>query len=161
MSTSNNRNCVVCGKSYKLCRTCEDAKAKGLFRWRSSCDTPQCFQVLMVINDFYYEKISKEDARNLLDGILTEEMKPYDENARILIEKIYEADEIPAIEETVEIIEEEIVDTVLEESVTAESIEDQEEKSIPQDDMLVEKEPPEIDYYDHSYEYPQECEETY
>ena len=158
MSTSNNRNCVVCGESYKLCRNCEEAKAKGLFRWRSSCDTPQCFQVLMVINDFYYEKISKEDARNLLDGILTEEMKPYDENARTLIEKIYEADEIPATEEIVEVFEEETdIDAAPEEPATIEPIETPVEILAPQDDMLVEKEQPEIDYY----EYPQECEETY
>jgi len=116
----------------------------------------------MVINDFYYEKISKEDARNLLDGILTEEMKPYDENARILIEKIYEADKIPATEEIVEVFEEETnIDTVPEESVAVEPIEAPVEILAPQDDMLVEKEQPEIDYYDHSYEYPQECEETY
>lgn len=158
MSTSNNRTCVVCGRSYKACRNCEDAKSKGLFRWRSSCDTPQCFQVLMVINDFYYEKISKQDARNLLDDILTEEMKPYDENARTLIDRIYELDEYQVVEEIVEDIdEEEILEIAPEDPAPVEEA----EKGIPQDDMFVDKEPLEIDYYDNRYEYPQGCEETY
>lgn len=92
MVTENNRTCVVCGKSYKACKNCEDVVAKGGFRWRNSCDTPECFQVLMVISDFYYDKLPKKDARELLDMVLTDEMKPYDPNAKTLIDKIYDLD---------------------------------------------------------------------
>lgn len=80
--------CVTCGKLYKGCRTCEDARDAGVFMWRQSCDTTECFQVHMVIKDYYNNEVSKEAAKKLLEGIITDEMKPYEPNTRWLIEEI-------------------------------------------------------------------------
>jgi hypothetical protein len=80
--------CVTCGKMYSGCRTCEEARDKGLFMWRQSCDTPECFQVHMIVKNYYDKVATKKVANEQLEGILTEEMKPYESNARWLIEEI-------------------------------------------------------------------------
>lgn len=91
---SGRRECVTCGKLYKICRTCEEAKAQGRLFWRGTCDTTECYQVHMILKEFVDSLISKEDARAILENILTEEMLPYTENARGIIEKIFEQEEV-------------------------------------------------------------------
>lgn len=88
MSEKKLLKCVTCGKSYSGCRTCEEARNSGMYRWRQSCDTMECFQVHLVLKDYYYKVISKEAAKNLLKDILTEDMKPYDPNSAWLIEEV-------------------------------------------------------------------------
>lgn len=84
--------CVTCGKEYELCRKC-DEKNKEYATWHASCDTPECFQVLLVLNEYYFGKVSKEDARERLSELLTEDMKPYHEAAAGLIHEIMGGDE--------------------------------------------------------------------
>ena len=88
--------CVTCGKEYKGCRYCEEAKKNGRFMWRQSCDTTECFQVLLIVSDFYYGKISKKDAKQRITPLLTEDMKPYHESARGTIGQIMAEDPAPA-----------------------------------------------------------------
>lgn len=56
--------------------------------WRQSCDTMECYQILTVLTEFYYERMSKEEAKGHLTKLLTEDMKPYHDAAAPLIEKI-------------------------------------------------------------------------
>lgn len=60
----------------------------GVFMWRQSCDTIECFQAHMVLKDYYNKELTKDAAKKLLAGILTDEMKPYEPNAVGLIEEI-------------------------------------------------------------------------
>lgn len=90
MDNYNNRTCVVCGKEYHACHDCEEARLINHSRWRNSCDVPECFQVLLVLTDYYNKVIDKSTARELLDKILTVDMLPYEAQAKILIDEIYD-----------------------------------------------------------------------
>jgi hypothetical protein len=90
LESKHNRTCVICGKSYRACKSCQDAQAQGQMRWRMSCDVISCFQVLLVLSDFYYGKISKEEARSLMDGLLLDVPPPYVPEAQVILDKIYE-----------------------------------------------------------------------
>lgn len=99
----NNAVCVTCGKAYTLCRKCDKENGAEYATWHASCDTPECFQVLLVLNEYYYDKISKEEAYERLSELLTEDMRPYHEAAAGLIHEIMgEEDEDEAEEETEE-----------------------------------------------------------
>lgn len=95
MAKENNRNCVVCGRGYRVCKTCEDMHNSGLKQWRMSCDKVECYLVLLTLTDFYYGRIDKYKAREMLSGVLSDDMLPYDPQAKVLIDRIYEEDQIP------------------------------------------------------------------
>lgn len=92
-SVEHTHECLVCGKKYNLCRSCNEMKNHGLFSWRATCDTTECFQVFVVLNDFDYGKITREEARKQLDRFLSEDMKPFTLGARRSINKIYDVDD--------------------------------------------------------------------
>lgn len=94
---TNKKRCATCGKLYKVCLTCEEARIMGYNFWRATCDRPECYQVHLILHDFYYDKISKEDARKILNEILTEDMLPYTDNARNLIRQIFTEDPIETV----------------------------------------------------------------
>lgn len=87
---NTHRKCVVCGKLYKACRNCKKEIDSGTIFWRASCDTRECFSVMLILSDFYYNRISKSEARSLLDEYLNTDMLPYSENTKNLIDKIYD-----------------------------------------------------------------------
>lgn len=87
--------------------TCEESHARGHIFWRATCDRPECYQVHLILHEFYYGQISKSDAKKILDEILDEDMLPYTENARNLIEQIYKEDAVEQIVPEQEIVEEE------------------------------------------------------
>ena len=87
-----NAVCVTCGKSYELCRKCDDKNAEYA-TWHASCDTHECFQVMLVLNDYYFKKITKQEAQECLGELLTEDMKPYHPTTAKLIDEIMVEDE--------------------------------------------------------------------
>lgn len=97
--TASKKACATCGKLYKVCFTCEDAHARGHVFWRATACSPECYQAHLILHEFYYNQISKADAREILDGILTENMLPYTENSRNLIEQIYATDPVDQIQD--------------------------------------------------------------
>lgn len=115
---TNKKRCATCGKLYKVCLTCEEARIMGYNFWRATCDRPECYQVHLILHDFYYDKISKEDARKILNEILTEDMLPYTDNSRNLIRQIFTEDPVDTVvkneteesrlEESVESLKEEV-----------------------------------------------------
>lgn len=80
--------CLVCGKTYPLCRTCNELQSHGTLAWRANCDTAACFQVFCVLNDFDYGHVSVDEAREMLGRVLSPEMKPFTIGARRTLEKI-------------------------------------------------------------------------
>lgn len=90
----NRRTCVVCGKKYKACRNCEESVQRGTFTWRASCDTKECFSVMLILNDYFYKRYTKDEAKALLEDRLDETMLPYNENTRFLVEEIMKNDDI-------------------------------------------------------------------
>lgn len=94
------RTCLVCGKEYPICKRCEELKTHGVSSWRLSCDTPECFKAFLILNDYSYQKLGKDEAKRRLDAILTEEMLPYEPGAKKLIDEICGAREERSASET-------------------------------------------------------------
>lgn len=67
MSKQNNNNatCIICGKEYHLCIGCDRTKTNWK-SWKMITDTENCYNIYKVLNDYGYNKISKDEARELL-----------------------------------------------------------------------------------------------
>lgn len=61
----NNAKCTICGKAYHKCNSCSDSKMKP---WRSIVDTINHYKIYLIIADYTNKKISKEKAKELLNG---------------------------------------------------------------------------------------------
>lgn len=98
---SSKKQCATCGKLYKICFTCESEKAKGHVFWRATACSPECYQVHLVLSDYYNSFMSKSDAKEHLERLLEDRMLPYTDTSRNIIEEILKEDE-PVIEESIE-----------------------------------------------------------
>ena len=76
------KKCHVCGKKYEACSYCESVK-NG---WRYYTCSRIHFQLYMIIADFSFQSITKEEAKEQLKTVLpylegdivyTDEVKPY------------------------------------------------------------------------------------
>ena len=57
--------CGICGKSYKVCKTCRDTKM--WYSWRTVCDTPEHYAIFLVLNAYTNKEITKDDAKARLE----------------------------------------------------------------------------------------------
>jgi hypothetical protein len=60
----NNHECVICGNGYYACNKCDKTNS-----WRRYVDTPSCYQLFLIIEEYMHEVISKAEARKLLANI--------------------------------------------------------------------------------------------
>ena len=60
----DSHHCIICGKGYKFCDSCR--KVRGYTPWRVIADTPECYQVHLLIGICRREDASKEDYQNLV-----------------------------------------------------------------------------------------------
>ncbi len=59
--------CIVCGKEYKTCFNC--AEKLKMQPWTTVCDTQNCYKVHIIVHDFNYGYITKEDAKKKLEKV--------------------------------------------------------------------------------------------
>ena len=131
VTDKNNAKCPVCGKAYKVCKTC--AKA-NLISWKTVTDTLDCFKVFTILHEvFVTKKISKIEAQEKLAEIDLSEIETYPKHIRQQLEEIMEkavtetiieiAEDIKVEETVVDIIEEttieevEVIDNTVEEEI--------------------------------------------
>ena len=71
----NNHECIICGNGYYACNKCDKINS-----WRRYVDTPSCYQLYLIIEEYMHEVISKVEARKLLAniGITSETLKKKD-----------------------------------------------------------------------------------
>jgi hypothetical protein len=107
-----------------------------------SCDELACFQVLLVLTEFYSGKMTKEEARSLMDGLLPVVPLPYVPEAQVIVDRIYEETAVPdeVVEQATEPKTESIEDS---ESVEVAPNEDtvQEEQEHPKEEEIPFSEP--------------------
>lgn len=60
-----NSVCKVCGRPYYRCSKCIELRSRGLMSWKLYCDTPECFQVYMLLQN--KDEVSKEEYKNILN----------------------------------------------------------------------------------------------
>ena len=65
MSKEINHWCVVCGKGYHACDSCNETKS--FTPWRALTDSIEHFKIFTVLKDFNNKLISKKEARELFN----------------------------------------------------------------------------------------------
>jgi len=79
-----NATCKVCGNPYYVCTNCLKYRDRGIYGWKLVADTPQCYQMYMVMNQYKEGTATKEDAVKVFNAIqqyasLPEFIEPYKE----------------------------------------------------------------------------------
>lgn len=114
-----NATCIVCGKKYHLCIACERSKATWK-PWKMITDTENCYEIYKVLNDYNFNKISKEEAKILLEQLDLKNVNTYKEKVKNTIKEIMKRKRNSKIEEKIEEIEKveevKIKENVLEEN---------------------------------------------
>lgn len=82
-----NATCIICGKDYHLCIACERNKSNWK-PWKALTDTENCYEIYKVLNDYGFNKISKEEARNLLSKLDLSNVDTFKESVKTKIKEI-------------------------------------------------------------------------
>ena len=119
-----NKTCAICKKKYSYCPTCaSDARKPS---WMAVFCCENCRTLYNVINDFRYEKISKEEAFNILSKLdlsVAEELprnfkESFDEILSVKVEEKIEE----SIVETVDISSDEVEEVTVEEKIIEQEV---------------------------------------
>ncbi|MEY8365736.1 hypothetical protein AALA22_08850 [Anaerovoracaceae bacterium 41-7] len=62
-----DHTCIICGKRYHSCDTCE--KIKTYTPWRTICDEFHCYSIYLAIRSYQVGFTTKEEAREELDSL--------------------------------------------------------------------------------------------
>ena len=108
MSEKFNATCAICGKPYKICRTCQELKS--FTPWRTVTDTLQHYAIFLALSEYTKTK-DKEKAKEELSKCDLSELDTFNENIKSVIkgiiaeekEKIVETVSEETVEENVEI----------------------------------------------------------
>lgn len=60
-----DRSCILCGKVYEYCNSCSAFQDKPV--WMFSYCSEDCKDITSLLTDFIYNKISKKDAKKIID----------------------------------------------------------------------------------------------
>lgn len=60
-----DRSCILCGKVYEYCNSCSAFQDKPV--WMFSYCSEDCKDITSLLTDYIYNKISKEDAKKIID----------------------------------------------------------------------------------------------
>lgn len=85
-----NHTCVICGKKYHSCDTCD--KIKTYTPWRTVCDTQNHYLIYITLRSYQEGMISGENARAQLEhyGITSGEFGDYISPVAALMSEIFE-----------------------------------------------------------------------
>lgn len=88
MSKEINHWCVVCGKGYHACDSCE--KIKSYTPWRTLTDTIEHFAIFTVLKDYNNKIIDKQEARKLLENSDLSGRDSFKESSKKLLNEIFD-----------------------------------------------------------------------
>lgn len=78
-------NCIICGREYKVCKTCEENRNK-YFGWRTICDTAECYQAYIAITGVRDNLMTNEKAKEILTSLNIQNYRP---DVKKQVDKIY------------------------------------------------------------------------
>ncbi len=65
-----NHSCEVCGTKYYACNKCIELSGKGIYGWKLTCCTRNCFQLKMLYNSYDSGEVDKEQALRFIETIV-------------------------------------------------------------------------------------------
>lgn len=86
MSKEINHFCIICGKGYHACDSCDEVKT--FTPWRSLTDTIEHFQLYMVLQDYINKRITKAEAKKELSNFDLSEKDSFKDSAKNAINEI-------------------------------------------------------------------------
>ena len=99
MSEKYNATCAICGKPYKICRTCQEIKS--FTPWRTITDTLQHYMLFLVLSEYSRIKDKVKAKDELLKCDLSEK-ESFKDSVKNMIDEIMKEDTIKIVEETSE-----------------------------------------------------------
>ena len=81
----NNRTCVICGKEYRFCYSCN---TKNKPTWLASFCDKNCREIYHICVDFDAGKLSKEDAMGRLSKCDLSDFNNYTASTKEIIKRI-------------------------------------------------------------------------
>ena len=92
MSKEINHWCVVCGKGYHACDSCNEIKS--FTPWRSLTDSIEHFKIFTVLKDYNNKLIDKNEAREMLSNVNLSDKDSFKESSKKLIDEIFKEDAV-------------------------------------------------------------------
>lgn len=86
MSKEINHWCVICGKGYHACDSCNEIKS--FTSWRSLTDTIEHFKIFTILKDYNNKLISANEAKKLLSGIDLSDTDTFKPSAKKVLDEI-------------------------------------------------------------------------
>lgn len=74
-----NTTCEVCGRKYRICKTCAKMRTHGIDTWRTHCDSIECYQTLIFANTTDLSTLTVDDYNRIISYELPEGRKPIEE----------------------------------------------------------------------------------
>lgn len=71
---ADRKKCVTCGKMFEVCTRCEELSPEilnqyGHIAWKTIACSYECWQVYDVVRRYQYGRLTKQEAKAILDGI--------------------------------------------------------------------------------------------
>lgn len=85
-----NARCDICGRQYKICRSCQDIKS--FQPWRTVTDTLEHYAIYLVLTEYSKTK-NKDKARKELLKCNLSNKDEFNDNIKSVIEEILKEDE--------------------------------------------------------------------
>ena len=90
MTEKINHWCVVCGKGYHACDACDETKS--FIPWRRITDTPEHYQVYLIIKQYRSGVMSKQQAKAMLSDIGVTDTKEFKDDVKKVLREILKAE---------------------------------------------------------------------
>lgn len=90
MAEKINHWCIICGKGYHACDACD--KVRTFTPWRKLADTPEHYQIYLVLKQYKNKVISKAEAKTMLNNIGLADMDSFKDGVNKLIAEIFRDD---------------------------------------------------------------------
>ena len=87
MVKHNTINCVVCGKEFKPCLTCEKFK-NHFIGWRLLTEKEDHFKIYMIVKDYLAGRADREESLAMLEKVDLSDMDTFKDSIKEVIAKI-------------------------------------------------------------------------
>ena len=90
MAKEINHWCVVCGKGYHACDSCNETKS--FTPWRSLTDSIEHFKIFTVLKDYNNNLIDKKVAKEMLSNVDLSDKDSFKDSSKKLLDDIFKED---------------------------------------------------------------------
>ena len=112
MSNKINHWCIICGKGYHACDSCDSVKS--FTPWRAIADTVGHYQIYMIIKQYNSKLITKSEARAMLKNLDLTDMESFKDSVKTTLSEILKEDVLIRKSNKKKVVEEDIKESTVE-----------------------------------------------